>query len=132
MKWKLTRKLYREDGIFGELVSEDGTHIFQTLEHAYQTDDGWYPKVQEGVHPCIIYQSPKHGYNVPLLNALEDQGHTYELHSGNYNADSIGCILVGLTQLLEPNGVMMITGSKTAFGQIMALGVSGIEVFGAI
>lgn len=137
MKWKLTRKEYREDGIFGGLTSEDGKYFFYTLEHAYKIEDehfpksvDFYPKIQEGVHPCILYASPKQGYMVPMLDGPEDKEHYYQIHIGNYNEDSSGCILVGLGLGKRANGGKMLTSSKQAFDQLMKLGVEEIEVVG--
>lgn len=141
MKWTLTRKNYREDGIFGELVSSDGRHTFQTLEHAYKVIDELHPnsveyapKISEGKHVCVLYASPKHRMMVPLLDNPDDptdQDRKFELHIGNYNEDSEGCILVGLGLGNRGNGGKMLTSSKQAFDQIMALGVEEIEVIGA-
>jgi Family of unknown function (DUF5675) len=140
MKWKLWRKEYREDGIFGELVSEDGVHTFQTLEHAYKVmgeihpnSVEYAPKIPEGPHRFVLYKSPKHGMVVPLLDDIldpNDQDRKFELHIGNYNEDSDGCILVGLGLGNRANGGKMLTSSKQAFDQIMKLGVSEIEVIG--
>lgn len=139
MKWTLTRKQYRADGIFGDLVSQDGLTVFKTLEHAYKIEDehypksvGYFPKIHEGFHPCILYKSPKHGYMVPLLNALDDQGHMFEIHIGNYNKDSDGCILIGDKMIVDHDtGGFMIAHSEKTFEKLMALGVEELEVIGA-
>lgn len=140
MKWTLIRKQYRPDGIFGELVSSDGAHFFHTLEHAYkvidETNPGsieYAPKIPEGVHRCVLYNSPKHGVMVPLLDNLEDphdQDRKFEIHIGNYNEDSEGCILVGLGIGFRDRlgKVKMLTSSKQAFEKLMSIGVTEIEV----
>ncbi len=138
MKWKLKRKMYRFDGIFGTLTSEDGQHVFQTLEHAFKIENEhfptsveYYPKIQEGLHPCKIYSSPKHGYDVPLLDAPEDQGHMFEVHIGNRNKDSNGCILVGDRTIVDHDtGGFMITSSEKTFKKLMDLGVEEIDIVG--
>ncbi len=139
MKWKLTRKQYREDGIFGELVSEDGAYTFQTLERAYKIENehfplsvDYFPKIQEGIHPCIVYKSPKRGYEVPQLNAECDKGRFFQIHIGNYSEDSDGCILVGLTVGPRANGGQMLKSSREAFLKLMEVGVSEIEVVSGI
>ena len=128
MRWRLVRNQYLESGIFGLLTSEDGMYTFCTLEHSYDLK----PKVTAGIHPCIPYNSPKHGCICPLLNAPEDQGHEFEVHIGNYNADSIGCILVGLGLGNASSGGKMLTSSKQAFEQIMKLEVTEIEIIDSI
>lgn len=130
MKWTLTRKQYREDGIFGLLTSEDGLVTFQTLEHAYLEDGNYTAKIKEGAHKIIPYNSPKHGCVTPLLNNPLDEGHEFEIHIGNYNTDSIGCILVGLGVGNTSSGGKMLTSSKQAFEQLMKIGISELEVSG--
>lgn len=142
MKWTLVRKKYIESGIFGELTSEDGNHIFQTLEHAYRVTGelgpesvGYYPKIPEGIHRCVPYASPKHGMMVPLLDNLDDpidQDRKFEIHIGNYNEDSEGCILVGMGIGNRANGGKMLTASKQAFDQLMKIGITELEVQGAV
>lgn len=138
MKWILLRKSYTEKGIFGELTSEDGNHFLFTLEHAYKICDEispgsveYYPKIPTGLHRCVSYNSPKHNMIVPLLDNLEDpfdQDRKFEIHIGNYNEDSDGCILVGLAISLR---CQMLTSSKQAFKKLMEIGVTEIEVEGA-
>jgi hypothetical protein len=130
MRWKLERHEYRKDGIFGNLYSEDGEYTFTTLEHAYPSDGvhAFEAKISEGVHPCILYLSPKHGYEIPLLNAEQDKGHLFEVHIGNYNEDSDGCILVGYSIGHRLTGDKMLTSSKQAFKKLMEVGCEEIEV----
>jgi len=139
MKWTLTRKNYREDGIFGELVSEDGVHTLQTLERSYKVIDELHPdsveyapKIQEGLRKCILYKSPKQGYVVPMLDGENDKDRYFQIHIGNYNEDSDGCILVGLGLGNRANGGKMLTSSKQSFTKLMELGITELEVFGAI
>lgn len=140
MKWTLIRKQYREDGIFGELTSADGVHFLVTLERAYKITDEhypksveFYPKIQEGIHSIAMYASPKHGGIVPMLNSKDDQGHFFEIHVGNYNDDSDGCILVGLAEGFRDRAgkLKMLTSSKDAFNRIIAVGIDELEVIGA-
>ncbi len=143
MKWRLIRKQYRPDGIFGELTSEDGQYFFHTLEHAYKVIDEispgsveYAPKIPEGVHRLVPYNSPKFGMVVPLLDNPDDpvdQDRKFEIHIGNYNDDSDGCILIGIG--MGPRDLAktsyMITKSKQAFEQFMKIGYSEIEIIGA-
>jgi hypothetical protein len=139
MKWELLRKEYRHDGIFGELTSPDG-QFFYTLEHAYPVmyESGsvhYSPKIPEGIHRIVEYQSPKFGMIVPLLDNLEDpndQDRKFEIHIGNYNEDSEGCILVGLGLGTRGNGGKMLTSSKQAFALLMKLGITELEVKNAM
>ena len=128
MKWTLIRKLYREDGIFGEMTSEDNKHVFQTLEHAYDDGVKYVPKIRVGLRPVILYKSPKQGYLVPMLDGEEDKERYFQIHIGNYNEDSEGCILVGLAKGHRANGGVMLTSSKQAFELLMKVGITELEV----
>jgi hypothetical protein len=135
MKWELLRKEYRQDGIFGELTSPGGQFFF-TLEHAYpgMYESGavhYNPKIPEGIHRIVEYQSPKFGMIVPLLDNLEDphdQDRKFEIHIGNYNEDSEGCILIGLGLGTRHGGGKMLTSSKQAFKLLMSLGITELQV----
>jgi hypothetical protein len=121
MNFTLTTNQCGLYGVFGEMKSEDGKFIFATLEHAYPCDSGWAPKVERGkTYECVRYDSPDHGYPVFVLKSVPDfQGQpvTYiEIHIGNYNKDSKGCILLGLKK-----GTGMIEDSGEAFKQFMEL-----------
>jgi hypothetical protein len=120
MNFTLTRQSCGLYGVFGELVSEDGSKKFVTLEHAFIVNKQYMPKVAAGVYTCQRYYSPKHRYDLFLVkNVPPFQGAfvTYiELHIGNYNTDSDGCILLGLAK-----GTGMIEDSRDAFWEFMEL-----------
>lgn len=137
----LSRRNFREDGIFGEMTDEKGKFICVTLERAFKideqktADDGtefisttYQPIVPKGVYKCIRYDSPKHGYQVFLLVDVPGHDHV-EIHIGNWNHDSDGCILLGRQygSRLVPGG-MMIVQSSDAFKSFMA-SQSGIDAF---
>jgi hypothetical protein len=62
-----------------------------------------------GVYPISLYNSPKFGYHVPLLNNVPN--HTFvEIHPGNTAKDTKLCILVGATKMHDE-----ILNSKIAF-----------------
>jgi hypothetical protein len=121
MNFTLTTKQSGPNGIFSELRSQDNSIVFDTLEHAYLIGQEWLPKVARGVtYICTRYYSPDHGYNVFVLRSVpifDGQPVTYiEIHIGNYNKDSKGCILVGLAR-----GPTMIEESETAFKAFMEI-----------
>jgi hypothetical protein len=108
-------------GVFGELVSEDGSAKFATLEHSYLVGASWLPKVARGkTYTCVRYNSPDHGYPVFVLQGVPPfQGAPVsyiEIHIGNYCKDSEGCILLGLR---KRSG--MIEDSRIAFDQFMEI-----------
>ena len=51
--------------------------------------------IPEGTYGVVLYTSPKHGL-VPLLVGIPDFAYV-EIHPGNSNLDSEGCILPGMT-----------------------------------
>lgn len=85
VKILLTRLDSTDYGVFGHLELDDHSFDCVTLEnHALDIPVGTYP-----VH---FYNSPEHG-EVPLI---EVPGRTcIEIHEGNWERNSKGCILVG-------------------------------------
>lgn len=123
----LHRKSHRVDGVFGEMTNERGDFIAVTLERAYPPD--FSPKILAGIYICKRYNSPKHGYEVFVLTGENADGHFYEIHIGNYNEDSDGCILVALGNGFKGDQKgRMITASKAAFDKIMQL-QDGLDSF---
>ena len=156
MKWTLTRKQYREDGIFGELALENGGVILQILEHAYVVDGKPIPKIAAGTYPCKLGTGAGEGtipnpngrgdINITGMHRLHDgvwfdayeimgvpefQGkpvHGCLFHIANYNEDLDGCVGLGLACGNRSNGGRMLTSSKQAFEQFMKLGITELEV----
>ncbi len=123
----LKRVSYVEDGIYGEFYDDKDRLIFVTLEHAYPDGNGEFlPKIAPGVYTCVRYNSPEHGWCYMLQGVPDFQGKpvTYtEIHIGCYNADSKGCILLGLKL-----GPKMILDSRIAFGRWMDM-QTGVDSF---
>lgn len=113
-------------GIFGHLTSAAG-QVWATLEHAYPVGDGFEPKLAPGVYRCVRYFSPDHGYDVFLVEGVPPfHGHPVsylELHIGNENKDSKGCVLVG-----ERRVGLVIVDSRESFKQFMAA-QAGVQSF---
>ncbi len=127
MDAKLTRKSASLYGVLGEL--QVGTATFATLEHAYAENGAFVPKLAPGSYRCIRRISPKHGvvFMVECAPAFEGHPVTYiEIHIGNYNSDSEGCILIG-----EKQGLDCILESRPAFDQFMEL-QRGVDSFNLI
>lgn len=125
MNFTLTRQRYSLYGVFGKLVSDDGSSIFATLEHAYpvlgpSAGKEWIAKLAPGKYTCHKRKSPHFGYTVFVIeNAPPFQGaavNYIEIHIGNYNNDSEGCILIGVKA-----GTGMIEDSIPAFHHFMEL-----------
>jgi len=130
MDLKLVRDKFRQDGIFGTLFDSSGRKIAVTLEHAYVDLTGWSPKVPEGQYLCIRGQHQLASMTQPFetFMILNVPGHTGILfHSGNYNCDSDGCILVG-TDVTSIDGALAISSSRLAFLEFMDL-QTGVDNF---
>lgn len=125
MNCTLQRTDYGPDGIFGILSDENGNQIAVTLEHGFPNNEGnmteFLPKVPAGVYTCCLYASPKHG-TVWMLQNVPNA--TYiEIHIGNFNQDSNGCILLGRRVIPDPDepDQKMITSSGNTFNKFMDL-----------
>lgn len=129
----LTRTDYREDGIFSVLTDENGKEIAITLEHAYPYDNqgDFAPKLQPGQYECVRGPHRLHGMtsDFETFEITGVVGHDNILfHAGNYNADSEGCVLVGMVICETDDGSWMITHSKNTFAALMAL-QQGVDSF---
>ncbi len=118
----LSRVSKNPDGVFSILTLPDGTK-YHCLEHAY-SDGGqaWLPKIPNGSFTCVRGErkltSMIHTFSTFEVTGVA--GHSNLLfHQGNYDRDSEGCILVGLSfdSDLHP---MMVTASRVAFADFMS------------
>lgn len=124
----LKRAEFLSTGIFGILTLDDGSQLL-TLEHAFpQQADGlagaktWAPIVQPGTYQCVRRKSPHFGYDVFMLEGVA--GHSFvEIHRGNSEANSEGCILLGTVRSGDD-----ILESKIAFDHFMNT-LNGINIF---
>jgi len=117
----LKRLAYRSDGIFSALLL-DGAPRFVTLEHAFPLGigDSLLPVIPPGEFECkrgvhqLAHSGPFQTYEVTGV-----AGHSGLLfHWGNVNADSDGCVLLGL-QFGFVGGVLQVLNSRLAFQQFM-------------
>ncbi len=124
MNLKLRRYSFTPDGIFGNLFDENEEMIATTLEHSYT---GNVPKVVAGTYVCKRHAPNRLPYETfEIMNVPDFVGHPVTgilLHIGNFNADSVGCVLLGMSA-----GDKMITGSRMAFEKFMKL-QEGLESF---
>jgi hypothetical protein len=132
VNFTLKRTDYEADGILGTLTASDknGQVAFASLEHAFDTFDGvgtFIPKLSRGTYTCQRRLSPHFGFEVfEVLNVPNFEGKPVtfiEIHPGNFNKDSDGCILVGTIRVNDT-----IVHSVDAFKAFMAL-QNGIDQF---
>lgn len=119
----IERTNYREDGIFGAVYDGDGNFLFSTLEHAYAQNDGTYkPKVPNGFYVCVrgFHRLEDMSYDFPTYEITNVPNHKEILfHWGNFNENSAGCVLLGLS--IEKGPKWMITESRKAFAEFMVM-----------
>ena len=122
----LTRKRFRDDGIFSELRDKDNNLVANTLEHSYNKK----PKIPNGVWKCVRGPHRLHGMTKDFITfeITGISGHTNLLfHWGNYNKDSEGCVLVG-ENVAKAGDIEMVTNSKVTFAKFMA-SLEGVDEF---
>lgn len=127
MNFKLTRTDFLATGIFGILKSDDDNTTFFTLEHAYpvipdssSASATYAPKIPIGIFQCRkgLHRLESMTIQFWTFEITGVSGHTNLLfHSGNFNADSSGCVLLGLARQ-ENMGIMK---SRIAFQKFMEL-----------
>lgn len=124
MKLKLHRTNKNEHGVFGELLDENNRRIAVTLEHSYDSghgDGSYSSKIPNGTYACNRGQHRLEHMTKPFetFEIEKVPGHFDILfHTGNYNQDSNGCVLLG-TSIIDTGKIHMITKSKAAFDQFM-------------
>ena len=130
MDLALRRTSYAADGILSEVSRTDTSErLFRALEHAYQNDEAWEPKLPAGTYTCVCgTHALKNGVPFETFEVIGVPGHSGILfHKGNWNRDSEGCILLGL-EFAESTIGEMVTGSGVAFERFMAL-QTGVDQF---
>ncbi len=101
-----------EFGVFGTLISPAGTS-YATLEHNFSGA----PKLPPGTYECVrgMHQLD-HGGPFEAFEITGVPGHKGILiHVGNFNHDSDGCVLIGMSD----NGTSL-GRSKEAFNAFMS------------
>ncbi len=121
MHLRLIRLEATDHGIFGKLEGEGFSCV--TLER----HDISIPK---GTYNLSFYQSPHNGL-VPLLENVPNRSFI-EIHSGNFEYQSKGCILVGHNRSFI-EGTEGISESKNTLAQLVTLlqadpTISSIEI----
>ena len=126
VSFKLTRKEFRPDGIFSELVDQNGKLVAHTLEHSYDN----LPKITNGTWKCVRGPHRLHNMTEDFITfeITGIAGHTDLLfHWGNYDKDSEGCVLVG-EAVVQNGAIEMITNSRATFAKFMD-SLNGIDEF---
>ena len=137
MRWILTRRQCRADGIFSDLHDGSSKLLAQTLEHAYdglptlEGEAGYRARIPNGLYTCERGRHLLHGMTEPF-ETFEIKGVPdcvgILIHWGNFNKDSEGCILVGAHVERAEDQTQMITDSKATFKRLMEV-LQGVDTF---
>lgn len=129
----LKRSSAEADGIFGCLSSRDQSCILaQTLEHAFPVDgkpDEYAPVIPPGTYTCMRGQHQLAHMDHPFetFEIVGVDHHSKLLfHTGNVNADSEGCVLLGQSR----QGVAILQ-SRIAFANFMRI-QAGLQKFSLV
>lgn len=134
MNFRLKRFHFGENFTIGNLLL-DNTKICFTLEDKVREVDGvpveqWkiphQTAIPKGIYQLTLTFSPKFGKVMPLINNVPG----YEgvrIHTGNSDADTEGCILLGNSWDGKSDWIV---GSKVAFNKLfpMLTGAMTIEI----
>lgn len=76
--------------------------------------------IPEGTYEAVLYDSPSKGI-VYLLKDVPDRS-MIEIHKGNFNKDSTGCILVGSGfQYIDDDSEIDVSGSTATLNKIFEI-----------
>jgi len=114
------------NGIFSNLLDDQGRKVDVTVTHAYVSDAGWQPKVPPGRYLCVRGTHSLDGvHHFDTFEITGVEGHKGILfHQGNVEEESKGCELIGghvgtlLTHGTEEEAVL---DSAEAFKYFMRL-----------
>lgn len=131
MKAIITRKNYSEKQVTGTfiLLDEKGKQVFEckTLELPDKNNARRVSCIPKGNYPVLYRYTPKRkGHylvnNVPYRDLIL-------IHTGNYNADILGCILVGdsLVDINKDNYKDVVNSRKT-LDAILKLAPKGFDM----
>jgi Family of unknown function (DUF5675) len=110
--YSLVREPSTSDGTLGEMFTPEGDHLCFTMELPWNDNEPDKSCIPTGTYTCVPHNSAAHPGTWELLNV---PGRSEILiHTGNTDADSLGCILVGRT-IGSLNGMPAVLLSNVAF-----------------
>jgi Family of unknown function (DUF5675) len=110
--YTLVREPSTPDGTLGEMFDPDGGHLCFTMELPWENNEPDKSCIPTGTYTCVPHNSVAHPGTWELLN-VPDRSEIL-IHTGNTDADSLGCILVGRT-IGSINGTPAVLLSAVAF-----------------
>ncbi len=91
----LVREPSTPDGTLGEMFDPEGDHLCFTMELPWEDNVPQKSCIPTGTYTCVPHNSASHPGTWELLNVPKRS--EILIHTGNTDADSLGCILVGRT-----------------------------------
>lgn len=119
---------YQTEG-FLRLFDEKDEVIFhcKTLELPWRNNERRVSRIPDGTYQAIKHQSPKFGNSIWIQN-VPDRSEIL-IHLGNYNRDTLGCILVGKEFIdIDGDGQYDVTASKVTMDELYALASNNLTV----
>ena len=121
MKVILTREYFQKQTL-GHLsvVSDAGKEVFscKTLELPWLNNARRISCIPEGEYTCKAHVSPKFGQTYHVLNVKNRDA--ILIHHGNFNKDTLGCILVGSKHIdLNNDGLLDVANSKDTMASLL-------------
>lgn len=118
MKLELQRDFQTEKGTTGRLFI-DGALFCVSLERPAARFADEHPCIPAGEYRVLLYDSPHFRRVMPLL--VDVPGRTeIEIHWGNFVRDFQGCVGVGASRSILPDGSPAIWSSRATFDQLFA------------
>ncbi len=116
MQINLTRLDCTQEGIFGHITVEGSLFNCVTLERHDIA-------IPVGSYKISLYNSPVHGL-VPLLHDVPGRD-MIEIHEGNFEHNSKGCILVGEKRALIEGKEAIANSKKTLLALVTLIRIGG-------
>mmetsp|Transcript_23091 Transcript_23091/g.33820 ORF Transcript_23091/g.33820 Transcript_23091/m.33820 type:complete len:873 (+) Transcript_23091:97-2715(+) len=122
---EVVRTHISKDGVFGELYV-DGIEQVKTLENIDHV-------IPAGTYSGTFRRYNKRGYVTPFVLGVPIKDPWILFHTGNYQIDSKGCFLVGLTHSIVSSKPKAVVNSRKAMKKLMSvLDYSQLELSGEI
>lgn len=102
------------------VVSDEGKEVFScvTLELPWLNNARRISCIPEGDYTCKRHLSPKFGQTYHVTNVANRDA--ILIHHGNYNRDTLGCILVGNQHKdLNKDGLLDVANSKATMSELL-------------
>lgn len=114
-EFRVDRQIVTEKWIMGEFnCVGDQDFKLATLENPWLNNEPYISCIPNGNYCCKRVDSPRFG-NTFEITGVDGRSHIL-FHWGNYEKDTLGCILLGMTQVPDLN---MISKSRMGFGKFI-------------